>query len=76
MLQALRALFKKPPVIVGIATALMFQVIFSVIWMTAYSGVNDRTKELTVAIVNEDGELSKVLPIGWQRRFRSTRLPI
>ncbi|KLU58395.1 ABC transporter permease [Paenibacillus sp. FSL R5-0766] len=59
MLQALRTLFKKPPVIVGIVTALMFQVIFSVIWMTAYSGVNDRTKELTVAIVNEDGEMSK-----------------
>ncbi|KAA2296407.1 ABC transporter, partial [Clostridioides difficile] len=59
MLQALRTLFKKPPVIVGIVTALMFQVIFSVIWMTAYSGVNDRTKELTVAIVNEGGEMSK-----------------
>ena len=59
MLQALRTLFKKPPVIVGIVTALMFQVIFSVIWMTAYSGVNDRAKELTVAIVNEDGEMSK-----------------
>ncbi|MCM3782337.1 SNG1 family protein [Neobacillus mesonae] len=59
MLQALRILLKKPPVIIGIATALMFQVIFSVIWMTAYSGVNDRTNELTVAIVNEDGELSQ-----------------
>ncbi|WP_145414418.1 YhgE/Pip domain-containing protein [Paenibacillus xylanexedens] len=61
MLQALRTLFKKPPVIIGIVTALMFQVIFSVIWMTAYSGVNDRTNELTVAIVNEDGELSKAI---------------
>ena len=59
MVQALRVLFKKPPVIVGIVTALMFQVIFSIIWMTAYSGVNDRTNELTVAIVNEDGELSQ-----------------
>lgn len=59
MLRALRALLKKPPVIIGIVTALMFQVIFSVIWMTAYSGVNDRTKELTVAIVNEDGTQSQ-----------------
>ena len=59
MLQALRTLLKKPPVIIGIVTALMFQVIFSVIWMTAYSGVNDRTNELTVAIVNEDGSESK-----------------
>lgn len=59
MMQALQTLFKKPPVIIGIMTALMFQVIFSVIWMTAYSGVNDRTNKLTVAIVNEDGEPSQ-----------------
>lgn len=59
MLQALRVLLKKPPVIIGIVTALMFQVIFSVIWMTAYSGVNDRTNELTIAIVNEDGTQSQ-----------------
>ncbi|UQZ36043.1 ABC transporter [Paenibacillus sp. PK3_47] len=61
MLQALRTLLKKPPVIIGIVTALMFQVIFSVIWMTAYSGVNDRTHELTVAIVNEDGAKSQAI---------------
>ncbi|WP_342561015.1 ABC transporter permease [Paenibacillus sp. FSL R7-0345] len=59
MKQALQSLFKKPPVIIGIVTALMFQVIFSVIWMTAYSGVNDRTNKLTIAIVNEDGEQSQ-----------------
>lgn len=29
------------------------------IWMTAYSGVNDRTNKLTIAIVNEDGEQSQ-----------------
>ena len=37
MLQALVHCLKNQRVIVGIVTALMFQVIFSVIWMTAYS---------------------------------------
>ncbi|MBT2290526.1 DUF3533 domain-containing protein [Paenibacillus albidus] len=61
MFKALQALLKKPQTIIGIVTALMFQVIFSVIWMTAYSGVNDRASELTIAIVNEDGARAEEL---------------
>src|SRR5690606_29778590 len=51
----------------------MFQIIFSIIWMTGYDGVTDRTSQLTIAIVNEDtsgmgsaiaGNLAEKLPFG------------
>ncbi|WP_246469777.1 YhgE/Pip domain-containing protein [Cohnella nanjingensis] len=45
---------KRPTTWIGIATALMFQLIFSVVWMTGYDGVNDRIHNLKVGIVNED----------------------
>ncbi|MFX3636191.1 MAG: YhgE/Pip domain-containing protein [Candidatus Pristimantibacillus sp.] len=59
MKQALQAFMKRPTTWVGIITALMFQVIFSVIWMTGYNGVMDRTDQLKVAIVNEDQQLGQ-----------------
>jgi uncharacterized phage infection (PIP) family protein YhgE len=51
---SLQAFLKQPMTKVGIATALLFQVIFSMIWMTGYAGVTDNTKELIVTVVNED----------------------
>ncbi|MHA7967511.1 YhgE/Pip domain-containing protein [Paenibacillus sp. CAU 1782] len=54
MIKGLRAFMKRPTTWVGILTALMFQIIFSVIWMTGYNGITDRTDQLSVAIVNED----------------------
>ncbi|MDP4096036.1 DUF3533 domain-containing protein [Paenibacillus sp. P96] len=59
MLTALKLYFSKPMTIIGIITALMFQVIFSVIWMTAYSGVTERSSMLRIAIVNEDPSIGK-----------------
>ncbi|MFF2093764.1 YhgE/Pip domain-containing protein [Paenibacillus sp. NPDC058174] len=59
MATALKAFFKRPTTIVGIVTALMFQVIFSVIWMTGYNGVTDRTSQLKIAVVNEDTQLGQ-----------------
>jgi hypothetical protein len=35
--------------------------IFLVCWMTAYDGVNDRTDQLKIAVVNEDGEFGNGL---------------
>ncbi|RXZ84236.1 DUF3533 domain-containing protein [Paenibacillaceae bacterium] len=61
MFHTIQALLKKPQTIIGIVTALMFQIIFSVIWMTAYDGVNERTEGLRIAIVNEDGEASQAI---------------
>ncbi|MFC3746174.1 YhgE/Pip domain-containing protein [Paenibacillus sp. GCM10012306] len=54
MLYALKAYLKKPATIIGIVLLLMFQVIFSIIWMTGYKGINENTSKLSIAIVNED----------------------
>ncbi|MBB3112151.1 putative phage infection (PIP) family protein YhgE [Paenibacillus phyllosphaerae] len=63
MKEAIQAFLKKPTTIVGIVTALMFQVIFSVIWMTGYNGVSDteRLKELKVGIVALDTQMGPVI---------------
>ncbi|AHV95749.1 YhgE/Pip domain-containing protein [Paenibacillus sabinae] len=50
---------KKPQTILAVVVALMAQLIFCLVWMTAYDGVLDRTDHLKVAIVNEDGEFGK-----------------
>ncbi|MBB6633497.1 ABC transporter permease [Cohnella thailandensis] len=53
-MNTIKLFFKRPTTIIGIATAFLFQVIFSLVWMTGYDGVSDRMGELKVAIVNED----------------------
>ncbi|MFF2483330.1 YhgE/Pip domain-containing protein [Paenibacillus sp. NPDC058071] len=59
MKSTLKAFFKRPTTIVGIVTALMFQIIFSVVWMTGYNGVTDRIDHLKIAIVNEDQQFGQ-----------------
>ena len=61
MKQSLQAFVKRPTTLVGIVSALMFQIIFSVIWMTAYDGVTERTDQLRVAVVNEDAETGEAI---------------
>lgn len=46
---------KEPVTIIGIITALLFQVFFSLVWITGYDHVTDRVDRLPIAIVNEDG---------------------
>lgn len=52
--QIFKAFLKLPTTKVGIITAVLFQLIFTVVWMTGYQGMNDRVDRLNVAIVNED----------------------
>lgn len=59
MKNALQAFMKRPTTWVGMITALMFQIIFSVIWMTGYNGVTDRVEQLKIAVVNEDQQLGQ-----------------
>ncbi|MCM3268395.1 YhgE/Pip domain-containing protein [Paenibacillus elgii] len=59
MLQALSAYLKKPATIIGIVTAMMFQIIFSLVWMSGYQGVNENVKQLKIAVVNEDQGVGK-----------------
>ena len=44
MRQAIGAFLKPATTKVGIITAITFQLLFSIIWMTGYSGVSDNTK--------------------------------
>lgn len=53
-MKTFKLFMKRPTTIIGIATAFLFQVIFSLVWMTGYNGVTDRMDQLKVAIVNED----------------------
>lgn len=50
---------KQPVTIVGIITALLFQVFFSLIWITGYDHVTDRVDQLPIAIVNGDGSAAQ-----------------
>lgn len=50
---------KNPQSKIAVIVALMAQLIFCIFWMTAYDGVLDRTNQLKIAIVNEDGESGK-----------------
>ncbi|HHY21734.1 MAG TPA: ABC transporter permease [Bacilli bacterium] len=54
MSSTIKAFIKNPLALVGIAIALLFQIIFSVIWMTGYNGVTERTDNLSIALVNDD----------------------
>jgi YhgE/Pip-like protein len=71
MKSALTAFFKRPTTFIGIATAVLFQVVFSVVWMTGYDGITDRMDRLHVAVVNEDAgfgaqvaqQLKSTLPV-------------
>ncbi|GIP41155.1 hypothetical protein J31TS4_44350 [Paenibacillus sp. J31TS4] len=55
MKTALAAYLKQKATIAGILTAVLFQVVFSLVWMTGYEGVTERTDRLRAAVVNEDG---------------------
>ncbi|MEF3306411.1 YhgE/Pip domain-containing protein [Paenibacillus sp. GYB003] len=56
---ALKAFLQKTPTKIGIMAAIMFQLIFSVVWMTGYNGVTDHTSQLQIAVVNEDAGLGQ-----------------
>ncbi|SFJ09769.1 YhgE/Pip domain-containing protein [Thermoflavimicrobium dichotomicum] len=59
MQKAFMLYLKKPTTWIGFVIALLFQVIFSVVWLTAYDGVLDRSNQLKVGIVNEDPLVGK-----------------
>jgi uncharacterized phage infection (PIP) family protein YhgE len=52
---------RQPVTIVGIITALLFQVFFSLIWLTGYDHVTDRVDQLPIAIINEDGSAAQTI---------------
>ncbi len=70
MKEAISAFLRKPTTIVGVVIALMFQLIFSVVWMTGYDGVSENVNRFRIAVVTLDqgagsevaGNLAKQLP--------------
>lgn len=56
-MKGLKQYFKTPETYTGMMLAMAFQVIFFFIWMTAYSGVNERLDHLKVALVNQDKKI-------------------
>lgn len=64
MREVLQAYFKQKTTVIGIVTALMFQLIFSVVWMTGYDGITDNTDRLKIAIVNEDPTIGAEMVAG------------
>ncbi|WP_286163748.1 ABC transporter permease [Bacillus sp. AFS088145] len=51
------SLLKTPSVIIGLITAIIFQVLFSIIWLTGYDHVTDRTDQFKIIIVNDDSKM-------------------
>jgi len=54
-------LLKKRPIIIGLVTAIMFQLVFNIIWMTAYRDVNNNITHFTIAVVNNDSQQGNVI---------------
>ncbi|QGQ93723.1 DUF3533 domain-containing protein [Paenibacillus psychroresistens] len=54
MKEAIGSFMKLPAAKGGILAAMMFQVIFSLVWMRGYSDVTDNVSKLVIAVVNED----------------------
>lgn len=53
-MNGIKALFKVRGTYTGIMAAVMFQLVFFSVWLTAYKGVQDRTDHLTIGMVYED----------------------
>ncbi len=53
-MKGLKAIIKLRGTYIGIMAAIMFQLIFFSVWLTAYKGVQDRTENLSIGIINED----------------------
>lgn len=58
-MKGVKALFQIRETYIGIAAAIAFQLIFFAVWMTAYDGVNDRSGNLSVGLLNEDSMIGQ-----------------
>ena len=67
--QIFKAFLKLPTTKVGIITAVLFQLIFTVVWMTGYQGINDRIDRLNIAIVNEDQAMGATIAENLQQNL-------
>lgn len=53
-MKVFKAFFKRKETYLGIAAALLFQIIFFSVWLTAYDGIDERVDQLKIAVFNDD----------------------
>lgn len=58
-MRLLKSFFKQKETLLGISAAIAFQLIFVIVWLTGYDGVDERTDQFTIGIVNEDAILGE-----------------
>ena len=56
-----KKLLSHPLTKLGIGTALVFQIVFFTVWLTAYDGVEERTDAFTVAVIAEEPTIAETL---------------
>lgn len=64
MMQALKQVISQKTTRMGLLAALMFQLIFGVVWMTGYEEVTDNVNNLKIAVVNEDQGMGQQIAAG------------
>lgn len=60
-MKVIKHYFRYRPTFVAITVALVFQLVFSVIWITGYQKVNENIKKIQIGIVNEDHEVGATI---------------
>ena len=58
-MRLLKSFFKQKETLLGISAAIAFQLIFVIVWLTGYDGVDERTDQFTIGVVNEDAILGE-----------------
>lgn len=53
-MNTIKSYFTRPETIIGLGAALIFQLVFIIVWLTAYHGVTDRTENLKIGISTND----------------------
>lgn len=53
-MRLLRTFVRRKETLYGMLAAVMFQLIFVIVWLSAYDGVSERTEQFAIGIANED----------------------
>ncbi|HLS65715.1 MAG TPA: ABC transporter permease [Pseudogracilibacillus sp.] len=53
-MKLLRTFVRRKETLYGMLAAVMFQLIFVIVWLSAYDGVSERTEQFAIGIANED----------------------
>ncbi|RID81581.1 DUF3533 domain-containing protein [Mesobacillus zeae] len=74
LLETLQLYLKRPETLIGLGAALIFQLVFIIVWLTAYNGVTDRTGNLHIGLVNEDKQQGATLSEEMKKRITAVNI--